>query len=709
MAGIGFELKKMFSEENSTFDDLKAVAYSTLIGVGPWFITVITLNILMFIGKKYIPSRADRNMFMTTIVYGFIFSQLFTGLLQYFVTKFISDCIYTGEQKKLRATYIGSIKVAMAGCFIVGATFIRTLHISLGFKVTFVILLCFLSGIWVSMNFITVGKNYMYSIVSYLAGNLIFVIVGFYLLKYNKMEFFQKDIACSIVMVYTLGVAITFVMLYTYLNCIFEKNNENEFEFLKSFKRYYALCFIGVIFNLGMWSHVFLNWYFGDAYRIKGAFKASPLYEVAVFYSFFLTIPTMVYFLVFMETKFFPVYKRYYALLTLSGNLSDINLEKKKMLQTLKDEIYYVMELQFFLSFTVALLSKTIFLKFTMDLYLLDLFRIMIFAAYCTIFVSVYLTIFLYFDARKEASIASGTFFVLNTVLTYIGFYFGDSYTGLGFFLGSFLSLILCEYLLARIGNKLNYTTFYKQNFSMEVNAPIINAISNVLNKKFIFLAIIVVALFLTGCSNYDSRGFNKKTGRNWNTMSYFDKSGYDIDGYNYEGVNERGFTREGWNKFTNSKYDYNDFDVNGINSRTGKNVDERGFDYKGYNHFTNSKYDKNGFDFQGINKETKTEYNKEGWNWYGLNKYTNTYFDKDGFNMEGYDNEGYNREGYDEKGYDRRGYDKNGYNEKGEKISASEALGIEYDKDGYDKNGFDENGVDRDGFNRNGVFVGDE
>ena len=64
MAGIGFELKKMFSEENSTFDDLKAVAYSTLIGVGPWFITVITLNILMYAGKKYIPLRVERNMVM---------------------------------------------------------------------------------------------------------------------------------------------------------------------------------------------------------------------------------------------------------------------------------------------------------------------------------------------------------------------------------------------------------------------------------------------------------------------------------------------------------------------------------------------------------------------------------------------------------------------------------------------------------------------
>ena len=76
MAGIGFELKNLFSEDNNTFQDIKAMAYSALIGVGPWLITVITLNILMFIGKQYILSRGERNLFMTGIVYSFIFSQL---------------------------------------------------------------------------------------------------------------------------------------------------------------------------------------------------------------------------------------------------------------------------------------------------------------------------------------------------------------------------------------------------------------------------------------------------------------------------------------------------------------------------------------------------------------------------------------------------------------------------------------------------------
>lgn len=709
MAGIGFELKKMFSDDNTTFDDLKAVAYSTLIGVGPWVITIITLNILIFIGEKYIPLKSDKNMFMITIMYGFIFSQILTGILQYFITKFISDCIYRGEQKKLRAAYIGIIKLSTVLSFITGVIFIRNFNISLEFKISFVILLCFLSGIWISMNFITIGKKYLYSVLSYLIGNIVFICVGFYLLKYNEIEFFKKDIACSIVMSYTLGISITFIMLYTYLNSIFEKNNEKEFEYLKFLKRYYSLGLIGLFFNLGLWSHVFLNWYFGDSYRVKGIFIASPLYEVAVFYSFFLIIPTIVYFLVFMETKFFPVYKRYYALLTLSGNLQEIDIEKKKMMQILRDEIYYIMELQFFICFTVTLISKTIFLKFTMDLYLLDLFRVMIFAAYCTVFVSVYLTIFLYFDARKEALISSGIYCVLNGILTYICFYFGDSYTGLGFFLGSFLTLILCEYLLIKIEKSLNYTTFYKQNFSLEINSKVLNSIANIMDKKFLFLVIIMIILILTGCTNYDSKGFNIKTRRNWNTMTYYDKYGFDIEGYNFEGINKQGFTKVGWNMYTDSKYDYNNFDMRGIHLKTKTNIDERGFDYKGNNHFTNSKYDKNDFDFQGINKKTKTEYNKTGWTWYGLNKFTKTYYDKEGYNMQGYNREGYNREGFDEKGYNRKGYNKKGYNEKGEKITLNEILGIDYDKEGFDKEGYDENGIDRDGFNRKGVFVGDD
>ncbi|MDX8334953.1 MULTISPECIES: exopolysaccharide Pel transporter PelG [Cetobacterium] len=701
MAGIGFELKNLFSDENSTFEDIKAIAYSALIGVGPWLITVLTLNILMFVGKQYINLRSERNLFMTAIVYSFIFSQLLTGTIQYLITRFVSDCIYSGEQKKLRATYIGAIKFITLIAFFLGTLYLKNNNLPWFFNYTLIILFCFLSCIWVSMNFISVIKNYTYSIICYLSGNVVAILMGVYLLKYLENQFFKSNLAFSIILSYTVGIGVTFLMLYSYLINIFENSKESEFEFLKAFKRYSSLSFIGIFFNFAMWAHIFINWIYGNSYMVGGVFLSSPLYEIAVFYSFFLTIPTMVYFLVFMETKFFPNYKRYYALLILNGNLEEINDERIKMIKILKEEIYYIMELQFFISFSVALLSKIIFLNFGMDLYLLDLFRIMIFAAYCTVFISVYITIFLYFDSRKEAIIVSLLFFLLSVSLSMITSFLGDQYSGLGFFGAAFITLIFSEVTLDKISKNLNYITFYKQNFTFNINAPLIEKIEIILNKRILLPIIVITILLLSGCSSSHTKdGFNIKTKRNWNTMSYYNKQGYNFDGYNQEGLNSRGFTKEGWNTYTDSPYDYFNFDYAGINSDTGKEIDERGFDYTGHNRITNSKYDKRGFDFQGLNSETKTEYDKAGWTWYGLNKNTNTYYDKEGYNIEGFNENGYNRQGFDSKGNKPP-------KEELEQLENDFEEEI-YDKEGYDKNGYDENGVNREGFNRKGVFVGD-
>ncbi|MGL5778384.1 exopolysaccharide Pel transporter PelG [Cetobacterium sp.] len=699
MAGIGFELKNLFSDDNNTFQDIKAMAYSALIGVGPWLITVITLNILMFIGKQYILSRGERNLFMIGIVYSFIFSQLLTGAVQYLITRFISDCIYSNEQKKLKATYIGTIKFILIIAFFIGILYFKGQDLSWFYIFTLTSLFCFLSGIWVSMNYISAVKNYSYSILAYIIGNITAIALGGYILKYSDNEFFKNNLAYSIILSYTIGIGITFFMLFSYLTYIFEDSAESEFEFLRAFKRYTSLSFIGIFFNFGMWSHIFVNWIYGDSYRVGGVFLSSPLYEVAVFYAFFLTIPTMIYFLVFMETKFFPIYKKYYALLTLNGNLVDINIEKKKMIDVLKEEIYYIMELQFFVSFSVALLSKIIFLKYGMDLYLLDLFRVMIFGAYCTVFISVYITIFLYFDSRKEALLVSMVFFFLSTSFSILTSLMGKEYTGLGFFIAAFLSLILSEIMLDKIAQELNYITFYKQNFTFNIEAPFIEKLEKILNRKLLFPVIIVILLFLSGCTNTHTKdGFNKKTKRNWNTMSYYNKAGYNYEGYNQEGINSRGFTKEGWNVYTDSPYDYFNFDFGGINSDTGKNVDERGFDYTGYNRITKTDYDKKGFDFQGINRETMTEYDKNGWTWYGLNKETNNYYNKAGYNYEGYNQEGYNKNGYDQAGNKKP---------KDDLENNSEVI-TSYDTN-YDKEGYDKNGVDREGFNRKGVYVGDE
>ena len=125
MAGIGFELRKLFSEKDKAFGDVKAIAYSSIVSVGPWIITSISLNIIVFLAGTINLGRAEKVTYTSTILYAFIFSQLLTGPFQYLITRYISDCVFTKKIDKIRGAYIGVVKLIVIIGFFMSYFFIR--------------------------------------------------------------------------------------------------------------------------------------------------------------------------------------------------------------------------------------------------------------------------------------------------------------------------------------------------------------------------------------------------------------------------------------------------------------------------------------------------------------------------------------------------------------------------------------------------------
>jgi uncharacterized membrane protein len=707
MAGIGFEFRKLFSKSDSTLGDLKAIAYSTLVSVGPWLITTISLNFLMIISREYIFIRDERVLFMSTVLYCFIFSQLLATPWQYVVTRYMSDCIYQKRSNELRKTYIGVIKIIIIMAFIMGSLFLRNSPLPYYYKKMAVILFTLLSASWIGMCFVNVLKNYRFVAFSYFAGNLLAMVLGFYLIK-NPIDFPENFLATNLIFAYTMGILLTFLLLSYYLLSAFKEREGTEFGFLKYLKGYSSLFFMGLFYILGIWVHLFIVWTKGEHYIIAETFTASPFYEVALFYAFFITIPSMVYFVVFLETKFFPDYKTYYAHISYKGTLEDIDKSLATMMDVLKREMFYCMEMQFFISISLALLSKLIFENFGLDLYLLDLFRISLFSAFCAVFISMIITIFLYFDARIQALMVSFVFFITDLLFSLYFVKLGNEYTGVGFFLSSFITLLFANILLDKLFKNISYTTFYRQNFKSVIRSPFLDMLDRFLSRKA-YLPVIVILLlsgFLNGCSRYDERGFNQITRHNWHTMSTYGLDGYDIQGYNSDGADRRGFTSLGWNLFTDSPYDYYGFDFFGTHSVTGTSFDEEGFDVFGYSSETDSVYNKDGFTREGIHKDTGTEFNKDGWNRYGVNKDTGEYYDHSGYNIYGYNIEGYDREGKDAEGFDREGWNRDGLF----KYTGTTVDYRGFEKDGYNpatKSKYDERGFDFKGIhNKTGTNI---
>lgn len=731
MSGIGFELRKLFSDRDSAFFNIKGLVSSVAVTVGPWVMTAVSLNLIMIISRSLKLSKADETLFTSSIFYIFIFSQILTLTFQYFISKYISNCIAEKKLYKIRSMFLGKTKLITIISFIMSYLFIRRSSLSANFKAIYIFLFVLMSLSWLNLIFISVLKKYRIVVLSYIAGITASLVSG-YLFLYNSA--LKKEMATLMLLAFTIGAFINFTVTSIYILRAFSGKSKNQFEFLNYVKGNVSLIFIGLFYVLAVWGHVFANWITGESYVIGNVFLISPLYESSIFYSYCTVIPSIVYFSVFLETRFLPLYedcrKKIFHLEEKEESIERV----KKML---RDEILKCMELQFFISLSSLLLGNLLFNYLKISTYNLNLFYIMVFASFAMVFISILVNLFLYFNLKMLVLVITGVLMILNFLFSMIFGSMGVKYTGLGFFVSAFLIYLIVLTIFLKVFEQLVYIMNFGENMKSVGGRPL-KRLSFLLDKKiYIVVALIFLLLSLSlSASSYDKNGFKAKTRNNWHTMSKYDVEGYDIDGYDKEEVNRRGFNKKHWNVYTDSKYDEGGFDYKELHRDTKTKYDPYKFDVNHVNRDTGTLYNERGFDYRKINRETRTEYDTEGWNIDAVHEQTGTKYNPEGWNIEGINQRNFNRQGYNIKTktmYDEHDFDIDGNHKVTKKPYDERRFDINqinidtkthYDRYGfdyralhkdtgtrYDKNGWDYNGINaetktrynKEGYNREG------
>lgn len=89
MAGIGFELKKLFSD-NSIFMKMRANLFSSVVIAGP-----MIMGALLLLGVKYIAVMAgasihEQDLLIIIITYSLLFSLLMINTLSYVLSRYVA-------------------------------------------------------------------------------------------------------------------------------------------------------------------------------------------------------------------------------------------------------------------------------------------------------------------------------------------------------------------------------------------------------------------------------------------------------------------------------------------------------------------------------------------------------------------------------------------------------------------------------------------
>ncbi len=469
MAGIGFELRKLFEDKGGLFKTVKAYFFSALVSVGPWLITIVGLNFFNLLAHQHFRDIAQKDLFMGSIIYAFVVSQIITAPWQMLLVRYISDQLYLKQYAKISQTFALVAGMMSLMCFLLSILYYWNKTLPYSYMFFAYLLLTTTALVWMMMLYLGAVKDYRSIVSSYVIGSAVGVLVGFGLMIF-PLPFVALREASNLLLAYLLGMLVILSLLLRSFLRVFPCTIGVDWQFLTYLRKYPSLFFIGLFFTLGLWIDDILIWFSHLGISVYECYRFAPLYDNAVFLAYLTVMPTMILFVVNMETQFYEHYKTFYTLINGKGTLLQIEDARRQLVRLLYRQLAYVMEVQLLITLTLIVLSKVIAVNLGVAPITAEFFRIAALGAACSVFVMLIMLVLLYFEARKEALLLTTVFFFSSALLTALFIPLGTTYYGLGFFIGSVLSLITGFVLLRRfLVNVIRFAYSSQPLFSRKV------------------------------------------------------------------------------------------------------------------------------------------------------------------------------------------------------------------------------------------------
>lgn len=438
MAGIGFELKKLF-QKNGIFALLRAYGYAGAVCAGP-----MLLGIALLLGVHYISGtvgldRMGQNMLTCMITYSLLSSMIITNSFGMITTRYTADCLYEGKPHMVMPSFYGSISLMMTVGGLLYGLFLFMTDIPVVYGLLNYILFEELIIVWTEMNYLTAIKDYKGILLAFLVSLVMGLAAGYILTCVFHFEVKLTLLSC-VCATYEVMAIWYYVLLLGY----FPAGEGNRLKFLKWLWKYPSLFFCGLFVSIGMFAHILLMWGSDIGVRIHGLYYMAPQYDVPALAAFLSTLITTINFVTSVEVNFYPKYRTYYSLFNDEGVLADILQAEKEMRITLQDELSYTATKQVFVTIIFIVLGTIVLplLPLGFNEEMLGIFRVLCLGyAFYAIGNSIML-MSLYFADNKGACFSAMVFALGSVAATLFIMRLPVRYYGFGFVAGAALFTI---------------------------------------------------------------------------------------------------------------------------------------------------------------------------------------------------------------------------------------------------------------------------
>jgi uncharacterized membrane protein len=453
MAGIGFRLRSMLREDSYT-SLAKAYVYSAGISAGPWLFTVGALGFVALFTPDTL-NPAEQALFRGTVIYIYALSLVATGIYQMVASRYLADGIWLKDADSVLPGYTTLLVLTALTQAPLFGLFVSFMNVNLAYGIACVGLYTVVAGLWVTLTFLSVTKDYEAITASFALGCAASVAGAIGLGRTFGLN------GCAYG--FLGGQVLTLALLASRIFREFPAPRAFDVGILGAFGKYSDLALTGLLYNLGIWVDKLVFAYSDLGVDVAAGLRTYPTYEGAMFLSYLTVIPALALFLIRIETSFYSAYRGFFAAIAEHRPLSEIRGRREQIAERLRLSVVRLLKLQG----TITLLA-IVFAPKILDILRFDpiqtlTFRVGALAAFLQVLLLLLLVCLLYFEHRRIVLLISLAFCALNAIFTAATIQLGPQWHGYGYGAACLICVIAAWFAFDRAVGELEYDTFTRQ------------------------------------------------------------------------------------------------------------------------------------------------------------------------------------------------------------------------------------------------------
>lgn len=356
MAGIGFALKKLSSQDNLASRSL-AGGHAILISSGPWIVIMGGLALLHALGQPVL-DPVDLKIFSILVIYSFALSLVVTSPISLEATLRVSRIMFQRQFHEVQGIYLVALLVTTVLSLVGGVViFFGVVRLPLPLGVAAIVCVVQVSHLWLAMAFVAAIKQYGAVSLAFAVGLSCSIIFG---TTAATLGYGPGGMLVG----FSVGLCIAFCVL----NFLILKTFPGPIGSLQALwgrlakMRPASMTFIaaGICSALAVWIDKIIVWQSSEATIVGQGLIYAERYDSPMFIAYLSIVPVMSVLVVWLETTFFDNYRHYRDIVHSGGTLRQIDEQRADLATNTVDTVFSAFIVQLTISSVLAMLAPVL-------------------------------------------------------------------------------------------------------------------------------------------------------------------------------------------------------------------------------------------------------------------------------------------------------------------------------------------------------------